>query len=73
VIKKKVSKRKSFSTAEVRIKLKDWKEMIRIARNVKRKVGRMEVECGLSSDQIKEAVKAIEKEKPMPKKPRVNL
>jgi RNA polymerase primary sigma factor len=61
VSKKKVSKRKSFSTAEVRIKLKDWKEMIRIARNVKRKVGRMEVECGLSSDQIKEAVKAIEK------------
>jgi RNA polymerase primary sigma factor len=61
VIKKKVSKRKPFSTAEVRIKLKDWKEMIRIARNVKRKVGRMEVECGLSSDQIKEAVKAIEK------------
>jgi len=61
VTKKKVSKRKSFSTAEVRIKLKDWKEMIRIARNVKRKVGRMEVECGLSSDQIKEAVKAIEK------------
>jgi RNA polymerase primary sigma factor len=61
VIKKKGSKRKSFSTAEVRIKLKDWKEMIRIARNVKRKVGRMEVECGVSSDQIKEAVKAIEK------------
>ena len=61
VIKKKVSKRKPFSMAEVRIKLKDWKEMIRIARNVKRKVGRMEVECGLSSDQIKEAVKAIEK------------
>jgi RNA polymerase primary sigma factor len=59
--KKKVSKRKPFSMAEVRIKLKDWKEMIRIARNVKRKVGRMEVECGLSSDQIKEAVKAIEK------------
>jgi RNA polymerase primary sigma factor len=63
VIKKKVSKREPFSMAEVRIKLKlkDWKEMIRIARNVKRKVGRMEVECGLSSDQIKEAVKAIEK------------
>jgi len=61
MIKKKVSKRKPFSMAEVRIKLKDWKEMIRIARNVKRKVGRMELECGLSSDQIKEAVKAIEK------------
>jgi len=61
MIKKKVPKRKPFPTAEVRIKLKDWKEMIRIARNVKRKVGRIEVECGLSSDQIKEAVKAIEK------------
>jgi RNA polymerase primary sigma factor len=61
MIKKKVPKRKPFSMAEVRIKLKDWKEMDRIARNVKRKVGRMEVECGLSSDQIKEAVKAIEK------------
>ena len=61
VIKKKVPKRKPFSMAEVRIKLKDWKEMIRIARNVKRKVGRMEVKCGLSSDQIKETVKAIEK------------
>jgi len=61
MIKKKVSKGRAFPMAEVRIKLKDWKEMIRIARNVKRKVGRMEVECGLSSDQIKEAVKAIEK------------
>jgi RNA polymerase primary sigma factor len=61
MIKKKVPKRRAFSMAEVRIKLKDWKEMIRIARNVKRKVGRIEVECGLSSDQIKEAVKAIEK------------
>jgi len=60
MIKKKVLKGRAFSMAEVRIKLTDWKEMERIARNVKRKVGRMEVECGLSSDQIKEAVKAIE-------------
>jgi RNA polymerase primary sigma factor len=30
-------------------------------RNVKRKIDRMEAECGLSSNQIKEAVKAIEK------------
>jgi len=43
------------------MKPKDLEEMDRIARNVKRKVGRMEVECGLSSDQIKEAVRAIEK------------
>ena len=35
--------------------------MNRIARDVNRKVCRMELECGLSSDQIKEAVKAIEK------------
>ena len=43
------------------MKPKDLEEMDGIARNVKRKIGRMEVECGLSSDQIKEAVKAIEK------------
>jgi RNA polymerase primary sigma factor len=45
----------------VGMKPKDLEEMGRIARNVKRKVGRMEVECGLPSDQIKEAVRAIEK------------
>jgi len=42
------------------MKPKDIEEMGRIARNVKRKVDRMEAECGLSSDQIKEAVRAIE-------------
>ena len=46
---------------KVGMKPKDLEEMGRIARNVKKKVGRMEVECGLSSDQIKETVKAIEK------------
>jgi RNA polymerase primary sigma factor len=46
---------------KVGMKPKDLEEKDRIARNVKRKVGRMEVECGLSSDQIKEAVRAIEK------------
>ncbi|MDP2970966.1 MAG: RNA polymerase sigma factor RpoD [Deltaproteobacteria bacterium] len=61
MIKKKVPKGSPFYLSEVGFKLKGWKEMDRIARNVKRKVGRMEVECGLSSDQIKEAVKAIEK------------
>ncbi len=60
-IKKKVTRESPFHLSEVGIKLKDWKEMGRIARDVKRKVGRMEVECGLSSNQIKEAVKAIEK------------
>jgi RNA polymerase primary sigma factor len=61
MIKKKVPRGSPFYLSEVGIKLKDWKEMGRIVRNVKRKVGRMEVECGLSSNQIKEAVKAIEK------------
>ena len=46
---------------KVGMKPKDLEEMGRIARNVKKKVGRMEVECGLSSNQIKETVRAIEK------------
>ncbi len=61
MIKKKVPRGSPFYLSEVEIKLKDWKEMGRVARNVKRKVGRMEVECGLSSNRIKEAVKAIER------------
>jgi RNA polymerase primary sigma factor len=42
------------------MKPKDLEEMDRMARNVKRKVGRMEVECGLSLDQLKEALRTIE-------------
>jgi RNA polymerase primary sigma factor len=42
------------------LKLKDLEEMDKIARDVKKKIGRMEVECGLSSDQLKEALRAIE-------------
>ncbi|HUL36746.1 MAG TPA: sigma-70 family RNA polymerase sigma factor, partial [Thermodesulfobacteriota bacterium] len=61
VMRKKAVKKSSLSPVKVGLRLKDLEEMDRIARNVKRKVGRMEVECGLSSDQIKEAVKAIEK------------
>jgi RNA polymerase primary sigma factor len=57
MIKKKVPKGNPFYLAN---RLKEWKEMYRIARNVKRKVSRMEVECGLSSDQLKEALRAIE-------------
>jgi RNA polymerase primary sigma factor len=57
MIKKKAPKGSPFYLAD---KLKDWEEMSRIARNVKRKVGRMEVECGLSSDQLKETLRAIE-------------
>jgi RNA polymerase primary sigma factor len=60
-MKKKSIQEGSFPPAKVGLKLKDLEEMDRIARDVKRRVGRMEVECGFSSDQIKEAVKAIEK------------
>ncbi len=61
VMRKKAIKKSSLSPVKVGVQLKDLVEMDRIARDVKRKVGRMEVECGLSSDQIKEAVKAVEK------------
>ena len=60
-IKEKGTPGSLFYLSGVGIKLKDCQEMDRIARNVKRKVGRMEVECGLSSDQLKEALRAIEK------------
>jgi RNA polymerase primary sigma factor len=61
VMRKKAIKKSSLSPVKLGLRLKDLEEMDRIARDVERKVGRMEVECGLSSDQIKEAVKAIEK------------
>jgi RNA polymerase primary sigma factor len=57
MIKKKAPKGSPFCLAD---KPKDWEEMRRIARNVKRKVGRMEVECGLSSDRLKETLRTIE-------------
>jgi RNA polymerase primary sigma factor len=55
--KKKMSKGSPFYPAD---KQKDWEEMSRIARNVKRKLARMEAECGLSLDQLKETLEAIE-------------
>ena len=61
MIKKKATKGSPYYLSGVEIKLNNWKKMDRIARNVKKKIGRMEVECGLSSDQIKEALRAIEK------------
>jgi RNA polymerase primary sigma factor len=57
MIKKKVPKGSPFYLAD---RLKNLEEMSRIARNVRRKVGRMEVECGLSLDQLKETLRVIE-------------
>jgi RNA polymerase primary sigma factor len=70
MIKKKMSKGRPLYLAD---KLKDWEEMDRIARNVKRKVGKMEAECGLSWHQIKEAVKAIEKGEAKAKEAKIEL
>jgi RNA polymerase primary sigma factor len=56
-MKKKVSKGGPSSPAGKR---KDWEEVSRIGRNVKRKLRSMEVECGLSLDQLKDALGAIE-------------
>jgi RNA polymerase primary sigma factor len=61
MMKNKAKKEGSFVKGG--LKLKDLEGMNRVARNVKKKVGKMEAECGLSLNQIKEAVKAIEKGK----------
>jgi RNA polymerase primary sigma factor len=61
MMKKKAIKESSLPPVKVGLRLKGLEEMDRVARNVKRKVGRMEVGCGLSSGQLKEALIAIEK------------
>ena len=53
--------KKSPKTKKIRLKHKDWEEGNRILRNTKRKLNRMETECGLSSEQLKEVLKAIER------------
>jgi RNA polymerase primary sigma factor len=59
-MKKKAKKGSSLSPFKAGLKPKDLEEMSRIARNVRRRVGRMEVECGLSKNRLKEALNAIE-------------
>jgi RNA polymerase primary sigma factor len=73
VMKKRGIKKSSLSPVKVDLRLKDLEEMDRIARNVKKKVGRMEVECGFSSDQIKEALRAIEKGEAKAKEAKIEL
>jgi RNA polymerase primary sigma factor len=43
------------------LKRKDLEQINRFVRNSKRRIGRIEAECGLSSEQLKEALRAIEK------------
>ena len=73
VMKKRGIKKSSLSPVKVDLRLKDLEEMDRIARNVKKKVSRMEVECGFSSDQIKEALRAIEKGEAKAKEAKIEL
>jgi len=58
---KKSTRRSRFRCDQPCLKLKDLEEMDRISRIVRRKIGRMEVACGLSLDQVRRAVMAIEK------------
>jgi RNA polymerase primary sigma factor len=53
--------KKSFKAKKRGLKRRDRNEMDRILRSNKRRLSRMEAECGLSPKQLKEALKAIEK------------
>ena len=53
--------KKSPKTKEIKPKRKELEERKTIARNLKRRINRMEAECGLSSEQLKAALRAIEK------------
>jgi RNA polymerase primary sigma factor len=43
------------------LKSKGWEEKHKLLRNIKRNLSRMEVECGLPSENLKKALRAIEK------------
>ena len=53
--------KKSLETKKVNLRRKDVEEMNRVIRNTKRRLSRMEAECGLSSGHLKEALRAIDK------------
>jgi RNA polymerase primary sigma factor len=52
---------KSLQTKKIDLKRKELEERKAIARNSKRRISRMETECGVSSEQLKGALRAIEK------------
>jgi RNA polymerase primary sigma factor len=57
---RKTAKGKLPFSAKANLKPKELEEMGRVARTIKRNACRMESECGLSSVQLKEALRAIE-------------
>jgi RNA polymerase primary sigma factor len=52
---------KSLKAKKVDLKRKGLEEKKAIARNLKRRISRMETECGVSSEQLKGALRAIQK------------
>jgi RNA polymerase primary sigma factor len=60
-MKKKTLKGSSRSLSKLGLRLRDLEAMSRIARSVDRTVRGMEAECGLSSVQLKEALRTIER------------
>jgi RNA polymerase primary sigma factor len=53
--------KKSLKTKEVNLRRKELQGINAIARNSKRRISRMEAECGFSLEQLKGALRAIEK------------
>jgi RNA polymerase primary sigma factor len=53
--------RKAVKKKKEKLKRKELEERYRGARNVKRRISRMVAECGYSAEQLKEALKAIDK------------
>ncbi len=56
------SRMKKSKTNQKGIKRKDREERNRIVRNIKRRIRKIETECGLSANQLKEALRAIARE-----------
>jgi RNA polymerase primary sigma factor len=52
---------KSLKTKKVDLKRKELEERKAIVRNFKRRISKMETECGVSSEQLRGALRAIEK------------
>ncbi len=60
MLKKKPIKKGSSPSSKSGLRLKHLEEVSRFGWNMRRRINRMEKECGLSSGQLKEALRAIE-------------
>ena len=64
---------KSPKAKTLNLKRKEGAERNKAIRNIKLRIHRMETECGLSSDQLKEALRTIEKEEAKVKEAKAEL